>query len=336
MNFKKNYWIGKHGPMMIAEIGANHEGNFRSAKKLVKLAIKAKVDVIKFQLYTGGGVVNKKNFEDRYNHFRKFELNKSQHIYLAKMVKDSGIKYSASVWDLKMIDWIDRYMDFYKIGSGDLTAYPVLDEIAKRRKPILLSTGLSNLLEIKKTISYLKKTDKFYQNKNNLALLQCTSSYPCDERELNLNTINFLKKKTGLSVGFSDHSEGQLAILAAYFLGSEIMEFHFTDSRSGRKFRDHKVSLTYKEVLILNEQIKRANIMRGDKIKKITKSEKLSKNLISFRRGIFPARDIKAGETIKKNDLICLRPNVGLDARDIKKILNKKISKDLKKLQIIK
>ena len=114
------------------------------------------------------------------------------------------------------------------------------------------------------------------------------------------------------------------------------MEFHFTDSRSGRKFRDHKVSLTYKEVLILNEQMKRANTMKGDKIKKMTKSEKLSKNSISFRRGIFPVRDIKAGETIKKDDLICLRPNVGLDARDIKKILNKKTSKDLKKLQIIK
>ena len=336
MNSKKNYWIGKHGPMMIAEIGANHEGNFSSAKKLVKLAIKANVDVIKFQLYTGEGIVNKKISEDRYKHFKKFELTKSQHIYLAKLVKDSGIKYSASVWDIKMIEWIDKFMDFYKIGSGDLTAYPVLDEIAKRRKPILLSTGLSNLKEIKNTINYLKKIDKFYQNRNNLALLQCTSSYPCDEKELNLNTINFLKKKTSLSVGFSDHSEGQLAILAAYLLGSEIMEFHFTDTRQGRKFRDHKVSLTYKEVLILNEQIKRVSVMKGEKIKKMTKSEKLSKNSISFRRGIFPARNIKAGETIKRNDLICLRPNVGLDARNIKKILNKKLNKDFKKLQIIK
>ena len=321
---------------MIAEIGANHEGNFSSAKKLVKLAIKANVDVIKFQLYTGEGIVNKKISEDRYKHFKKFELTKSQHIYLAKLVKDSGIKYSASVWDIKMIEWIDKFMDFYKIGSGDLTAYPVLDEIAKRRKPILLSTGLSNLKEIKNTINYLKKIDKFYQNRNNLALLQCTSSYPCYEKELNLNTINFLKKKTSLSVGFSDHSEGQLAILAAYLLGSEIMEFHFTDTRQGRKFRDHKVSLTYKEVLTLNEQIKRVNVMKGEKIKKMTKSEKLSKNLTSFRRGIFPARNIKAGETIKRNDLICLRPNVGLDARNIKKILNKKINKSFKKLQIIK
>ena len=148
---------------MIAEIGANHEGNFSSAKKLVKLAIKANVDVIKFQLYTGEGIVNKKISEDRYNHFKKFELNKSQHIYLAKMVKDNGIKYSASVWDIKMIEWIDKFIDFYKIGSGDLTAYPVLDEIAKKKKPILLSTGLSNLNEIKNTINYLKKLINFIE-----------------------------------------------------------------------------------------------------------------------------------------------------------------------------
>ena len=132
MNIKKNYWIGKHGPMMIAEIGANHEGNFSSAKKLVKLAIKANVDVIKFQLYTGEGIVNKKISEDRYNHFKKFELNKSQHIYLAKMVKDNGIKYSASVWDIKMIGWIDKFIDFYKLDLEILQLTRYLMKLQKK------------------------------------------------------------------------------------------------------------------------------------------------------------------------------------------------------------
>ena len=116
--------------MMIAKL-VQIMRNFSSAKKLVKLAIKANVDVIKFQLYTGEGIVNKKISEDRYNHFKKFELNKSQHIYLIKMVKDNGIKYSASVWDIKMIGWIDKFIDFYKIGSGDLTAYPYLMKLRK-------------------------------------------------------------------------------------------------------------------------------------------------------------------------------------------------------------
>ena len=96
MNIKKNYWIGKHGPMMIAEIGANHEGNFSSAKKLVKLAIKANVDVIKFQLYTGEGIVNKKISPERHKHFSKFQLTKEQHIELAKIISGEGKLYSTS------------------------------------------------------------------------------------------------------------------------------------------------------------------------------------------------------------------------------------------------
>tara|TARA_B100001057_G_scaffold499059_1_gene608217 strand:- start:8154 stop:9167 length:1014 start_codon:yes stop_codon:yes gene_type:complete len=331
----KNYWVGKYGPMMIAEIGANHEGNFNQAKKLVRLAIKADVDVVKFQLYTGGGIVNKKISKKRFNHFQKFELKKSEHLYLAKMVKDHGLKYSASVWDIKMIDWIDKYMDFYKIGSGDLTAYPVLNEISKKNKPILLSTGLSNLKEIINTINFLKTRNKYYRKKNNIALLQCTAAYPCKDSELNLSTINYLKKKTGLRVGFSDHSEGDLAILSSYLLGSEIMEFHFTETRIGKKFRDHQVSLTTAEVLKLNNQLMRVNLMKGNKIKNITYTEKKKSHHKSFRRAIYPARDINKGEIIKSQDLICLRPNVGLDARFFDKILNKKSKKKLVKLQKI-
>ena len=189
MNKKNSFWSGKYGPMMIAEIGANHEGNFEQAKKLVRLAIKANVDVIKFQLYSGEGLINKKNSIKRFKQINKFQLKKSQYLYLAKMVKDKGIKYSASVWDVKMINWIDKYMDFYKIGSGDLTAYPVLSEIAKKNKPILFSTGLSNLKEITQTINFLRKSNRIYKEKNNLALLQCTASYPCKLEYLNLNTI---------------------------------------------------------------------------------------------------------------------------------------------------
>ena len=118
-------------------------------------------------------------------------MKKSQYLYLAKMVKDKGIKYSASVWDVKMINWIDKYMDFYKIGSGDLTAYPVLSEIAKKNKPILFSTGLSNLKEITQTINFLRKSNRIYKEKNNLALLQCTASYPCKLEDLNLNAIKY-------------------------------------------------------------------------------------------------------------------------------------------------
>ena len=124
----KNYnnpFKGKHGPLLIAEIGGNHEGDFEYAKKLTQLAIDSDVDYVKFQIYSGDNLVSKKESPTRNKHFKKFELSKEQHIELANMVVESGLKYTSSVWDINSMMWINDYMDFYKIGSGDLTAYPV-------------------------------------------------------------------------------------------------------------------------------------------------------------------------------------------------------------------
>ena len=124
-------------PLLIAEIGGNHEGNFQYAKALTQLAIDSGADAIKFQIYTGDTLVSSVESPSRNKHFKKFELTQDQHIELAKMVRDAGRMYSASVWDVDVLDWINPYISFYKIGSGDLTAYPVLKAIAQKRKPIV-------------------------------------------------------------------------------------------------------------------------------------------------------------------------------------------------------
>ena len=134
MDNKIKIFKGKHGPLLIAEIGGNHEGNFEYAKKLTQLAIDADVDYIKFQIYSGDMLVSQIESPIRNKHFKKFELTKDQHIELAEMIKKAGIKYTSSVWDIDSMKWIDSYMDFYKIGSGDLTAFPVLKKIAKTGK----------------------------------------------------------------------------------------------------------------------------------------------------------------------------------------------------------
>ena len=108
------------------------------------------------QLYTGSTLVSKIESKDRYKHFKKFELSKNEHISLAKMCRSHKVGYLASVWDLEMLGWIDKYLDYYKIGSGDLTAYPIIKEFALRGKPIILSTGLSNISEIKKTVKFVQ------------------------------------------------------------------------------------------------------------------------------------------------------------------------------------
>ena len=330
-----NFWKGKHGPLLIAEIGGNHQGNFNYAKKLTRMAIESGVDVVKFQLYSGDGIVNKKISPERNKHFKKFELSKQQHIELAKMCINAGAQYSASIWDLEMIDWIDKYIKFYKIGSGDLTAYPIIKEFAKRGKPILLSTGLSNLLEIKSTINFIRKTNSIYKKKNMLAVMQCTSMYPCEDNDVNLNVINNLKKSLNLNIGYSHHSFGDLALITAYIKGAEIFEFHFTDNRKGKIFRDHKISLTKKEVKNLILKFKRIKTLLGNNKKIAVKSEIKSGNFKSFRRAIYLNRNIKKGEIIKKNYIICLRPNIGLDARKENKILNKKSPKNFKAFEKI-
>ena len=148
----KKTFKGKFGPLLIAEIGGNHEGDFSYAKKLVKLALDTEVDVIKLQIYYPDTLVNKIIDPDRYNHFKKFTLTKNQHIELAEMCISNGKKYLASVWDISAFNWINNYSDFYKLGSGDLTALPLIDEIINKNKPIILSTGLSDFNEIKKRL----------------------------------------------------------------------------------------------------------------------------------------------------------------------------------------
>lgn len=330
---KQLNWLGKNGPLLIAEIGGNHEGDFAYAKKLTNLAIKSNVDIIKYQIYSGETLVNRLLSPKRFRHFKKFQLSKQQHIYLAEMCLDNGIKYLSSVWDLEALNYLDKYLEIYKIGSGDLTAFPIIKEFAKRGKPIILSTGLSNNLEINKTINFLKSINKKYKSKDFMAVLQCTSSYPTIDQDANLNIITELVKNKNITAGYSDHTIGSLALKAAYILGAQILEFHFTDTRTNKVFRDHKVSLDLNETKKLIDDLIRIKNFLGSKIKKPTVNEIKSKHVVSFRRGIYLNRDFKKGEIIRENNLMCLRPNIGVDARDYKKLIGKKVKKNIKKLE---
>ena len=328
----KNPFQGKHGPLLIAEIGGNHEGNFNYALKLTKLAIEADVDIIKYQIYTGSSLVNKKVSPERFSHFKNFELSKNEHLELANICINNNIQYSASVWDLSVLDWIDPFLEIYKIGSGDLTAYPLLDSISKRNKPIILSTGLSNLDEIKDTVSFLTERNPIYKSKKFLSILQCTSLYPNKEKDVNLNVIKTLKDNFDYPIGYSDHTTSSLALKIAYTMGADVLEFHFTDIRENKKFRDHHISLTKDEVLDLIKTIKIINVLKG-KSSKITLPLEISTNHVtSFRRAVYTKRDIKSGSIIKEKDLTILRPNHGIDAKYFYEIIGKETTSDIKKL----
>lgn len=320
----------KYGSLLIAEIGGNHEGNFAYAKKLTRLAIESNVDVIKFQIYSGDTLVSKIESPQRNKHFKKFELSKEQHIYLAEMVKESGLRYSCSVWDVNSLKWLDKYIDIYKIGSGDLTAYPVLKETAKIGKPIIISSGLSSEHEVLNTVKFIQNCNSIYTNKNFLGVLQCTSMYPIPFNDANLNVLKRFKEIFDLTIGYSDHTEGSKALEYAYAMDAEILEFHFTDTRKNKLFRDHKVSLTKSEVINLIDEIKLINTLKGNKYKKPLKIEEDNGHHISFRRAVYPSKDILKGEKMTHDNLTVLRPLSGIDARMYYDIIGKVALKDFK------
>ncbi|MFT6500181.1 MAG: N-acetylneuraminate synthase/N,N'-diacetyllegionaminate synthase [Crocinitomicaceae bacterium] len=321
-------WIGKNGPLMIAEIGGNHEGDFEYAKKLTQLAIESNVDYIKFQMYSGDSLVSPVENPVRNKHFKKFELNHKHYIELAEMCKAGGVGFMASVWNPDYFEWIDQYMDIYKIGSGDMTAYPVLEATAALGKPIILSTGLSSIDEVLDAIEFIQSCNVKYKDPEFLSVLQCTSMYPIPFDFAHLSVMNEFTSKTGLPVGYSDHTEGSYALEIAVAMGAQILEFHFTDSREGKDFRDHKVSLTRDEVLELNEKITEINKLKGSKIKEPQSVE--GDHLITFRRAIYPATDLPKGTTLVAENLVYLRPNHGIDARDYKKVIGKTLTTDVK------
>lgn len=324
----QNPWRGRHGPLLIAEIGGNHEGDYEAAQRLTELAVSTGVDYVKFQLYRGDSLVNPIESPDQNAHFKRFELTPDQHIALAQMCLDGGVGYLASVWDLEMLDWIDEHLRIYKIGSGDLTAWPLVREFVRRGKPIILATGLATLDEVMQTVAQIQALDDRYNHPEWLALLQCTSMYPVEPRDANLRVMDTLRKATGLAVGYSDHTEKGLALRVAAAMGAQILEFHFTDSREGKTFRDHKVSLMPAEVMSLQEDCDNISLLRGDGMKRPMPSEVQAGHVSSFRRAVYPATDIEAGSCIGAKDLKCLRPDHGIDARDYSRVLGHRLRRD--------
>jgi len=326
-------WSGAHGPLLIAEIGGNHEGDFACAERLTELASASGADVVKFQLYRGSSLVNALESPDRFSHFTRFELQRDQHLRLADMCRAAGVGYLASVWDLDMLEWIDPHLAVYKIGSGDLTAYPILRELARRGKPMIVSTGLSTLDEVVAAVAFVQSVNAGYRRADMLALLQCTSMYPIEDRDANLRVMDTLREATGLAVGYSDHTKGRTALFVAAARGAEVLEFHFTDDRTGKVFRDHQVSLTPDEVRALCADLDQLRVLLGDGVKRPLPSEVETGHVTSFRRAVYCRHAIARGHVIRADDLVVLRPNHGVDARQFDEVLGKPAARDLQALE---
>lgn len=326
----------RNAVFLIAEVGGNHEGDVARARVLNKLAIESGADVVKYQFYTGDTLVSSVESPDRNAHFKRFEIPRSEYEALAAECNAAGRGFMASVWNTEMLAWANPLFTMHKVGSGDLTCYPMLKALVATKKPIILSTGLSTLDEVAAAVDYVIGLDPAYRTERKLAILQCTSAYPTPDQDANLEVMATLRSRFGLPVGYSDHTLGPLAIEAAVAMGAEIVEKHFTDQREGRTFRDHQISLTRDELLELWPRLARIAALRGSSVKAPTPSELAAGHVVSFRRSVYAARDIAAGETFTTDNLTVLRPQHGISATKYESVLGKKAKRAMKRHEVLK
>lgn len=318
-------------PFIIAEIGGNHEGNFEYAKKLLLDAADAGADAVKFQTYFAEKIVSKVENEERFKHFSKFELPIEKYIELAHLAKENDIIFMTSIWDEDSLNELDKYISIHKIGSGDLTNYPLIRAILQTGKPLIISVAMANMQEISETIDFINTISPNHIKDGKLGVLQCVAMYgnPIDEFA-NLNVINELKKQfPGTIIGYSDHTKGNFAANIAVALGSKILEIHFTDDKD-REFRDHQLSITNPELKELKVNIKKTIMLIGGGPKIPVKDIETPERIWEFRRACYLKKDCKKGESISTENLITLRPCKGIDAREYDDIIGKKLVTDKK------
>ena len=329
---------------IIAEVGVNHNGDFKKAKKIILEAKKIGVKIIKFQFYRTEKLIfpntpmakyqssNYKNdiITDQYKMLKKFELKPEEHINLSKFCKKIGIEYCCSFFHEDDVDYVSKLsLKRIKIPSGELNNFFLLKKIAKLNKKVILSTGMSDDKNLKKILGFLYKNGL---DKKKITVLHCCSSYPTLTKDLNLNSINFIKRKFKIRVGFSDHSESIITPMIAVLKGAEVIEKHLTLSNklSGP---DHKASLNIENFKKMLDLIKFAEDSVGFEKKTIKASEK--KNIYFVKKSLVAKKDIKKGEKFNFDNLTAMRPQKGVPLDKLLFMIGKKSKKNYKKNQII-
>ena len=320
-------------PYLIAEVGTNHNGNIREAIKYVKKLAEAGANAIKFQLGKPEEIFSFDSFKSKKDYFlqikkiKKRLLSRDDHCRLYNLCRSLKVDYLCSAFDISSLKFLNQKfnMRYFKIPSGEIFSLDMLKFLSKIKKPVILSTGLSREMDLRKAIQILKK--------NNITLLHCVSSYPAKIEQLNLNYIKVLKSKFKCDIGYSDHYPGIEACIASYFLGATIIEKHVTFNRNLRG-PDHKSSCTVAEFKILVDEINRYDKILGN-YEKIY-DEKINKVCSKSRKSLCLKKNVKLGDKLKKSHICFKRPGNGISPFELSNFLNKKIYKNLKSDRILR
>lgn len=313
-------------PIVIAEIGNNHEGQIDVAEQLVREAARCKADAVKFQTFRTDHYVSRHD-EARYKRLKSFELTAAQFGDLGRLARSLGLLFLSTPFDLASVDILEPLVDAFKISSGDINFYPLIDRVTSTGKPVILSTGASNLSLVKKTVDFVRERQSRANGDEPLAVLHCVSSYPVPLEQANLRALTTLKSQLRCTIGYSDHTIGIQAVLAAVVLGAEVIEKHFTLDKHFSDFRDHTISADPLEMAELVRQIPLIQMLLGSGEKVIQSCELASEAAI--RRSIVAGKDLLRGHRLDWNDLTWIRPAGGLAPGEEGTVIGKALKHDV-------
>jgi len=324
----KNKLIGADNPcFIIAEAGVNHNGKLELAKKLVDAAKEAGADAVKFQTFKSEKIVTPEAEQAKYQienigkkesqleMLKRLELFYSDFEKLKKYCDKKGIIFLSTPHSCtKDVDLVAKLCPAIKVGSGDLTNLPLLKYVAKKKLPIILSTGMATLKEVREAVEMILPINK------KLILLHCTTNYPTALKEVNLKAMLTMKKEFNLPVGYSDHTLGILVPIMAVTMGASIIEKHFTLDKN-LPGPDHKASLSPEELKEMIRNIRNTEIILGSGAKKPTKSEEKIKKVT--RKSIVAKVNIPVGSKIIRKMLAIKRPGTGVEPKNLDRIIGK-------------
>jgi N-acetylneuraminate synthase len=325
---------GKPRTFIIAEGGVNHNGSVNTAKKLVKEAKLSGANAIKFQTFRADKLVSRKlekaeyqkkttkSTESQYDMIKRLELGVKEHQELVRFCRSQNIMFLSSPFDEESADLLEKLnVKMFKIGSGEITNLPFLQHVARKDRPMIISTGMATLGEVEEAIDTIVTAGN-----SNITLLHCVTEYPAPYADINLRAMITMKEAFGLPFGYSDHTEGIEIAVAAVALGAQFIEKHFTLDRNSEG-PDHKSSLEpgmFHEMVLAIRNVEAA---LGDGRKRPAESE--LKNIPIARKSVVALHAIKRGQMITKDLVSIKRPGFGIQPKDLNKILGLKARRSI-------
>ena len=331
--------IERKDPYIIADIGANHNGDIQLAKQMIDELVNIGCDGAKFQSWTKDSIFVKGFYKEKSQFVdekfgtleqmvEKFSISKDDHIVLKKYCDDKKITFCSSSFSFKEVDMLDEIdVPFFKVASMDLNNLRFLEYIANKGKPIILSTGMGTLSEIDNALNTIFKTGN-----DKVILLHCISIYPPKDEIINLKNMVMLRETFGLPVGFSDHTIGTSIPLAAIAMGAKIIEKHFTLDKNLPGW-DHKVSANPEEMNVIVKEGKRIIKAQGSYVRVISDDEIEQRK--SYRRSAVAKKNLNKGQILTNDDIDFKRPGTGIRPDEIRYIIGRKLKHEIEEDQTL-